>query len=138
MQERNRGSEDLDKVGGWVLRNPSLYFFLRKREGKDAASIQRCGMGRGDIHSINDPSRSVHMVDMDDCKRRLIVDLHRMPYTDIHVHDLKEVSKMTNDQMREKVEAAYDGDKWKQKVRRMPDDQIVAIYYRFLKSGKIK
>lgn len=45
---------------------------------------------------------------------------------------------MTNDQMREKVAAAYDGDNWKQKVRRMPDDQIVAIYYRFLKSGKIK
>lgn len=95
-------------------------------------------MGHGDIHSIDDPSRGVHMVDMDGRKRRLIVDLHGMPSTDIHVHGLKEVSKMTNDQMREKVEAAYDGDKWKQKVRRMPDDQIVAIYYRFLKSGKIK
>lgn len=95
-------------------------------------------MERGDIHSINDPSRDVYMVDMDDRERHLIVDLHRMPYTDIHVHDLKGISKMTNDQMREKVAAAYDGDKWKQKVRRMPDDQIVAIYYRFLKSGKIK
>lgn len=45
---------------------------------------------------------------------------------------------MTNDQMREKVAEAYSGDNWKLKVRRMPDDQIVAIYYRLLKSGKIK
>jgi len=45
---------------------------------------------------------------------------------------------MTNDQMREKVSEAYSGDKWKQKVRRMPDDQIIAIYYRLLKSGKIR
>lgn len=95
-------------------------------------------MGCGDIHSINDPSRDVHVVDMDDRKRRLIVDLHRMPFADIHVHDLKEVLKMTNDQMREKVAEAYNGEKWKQKVQRMPDDQIVAIYYRFLKSGRIK
>ena len=95
-------------------------------------------MGCGDIHSIDDPSRDVHVVDMDDRKRRLIVDLHRMPSADIHVHDLKEVLKMTNDQMREKVAEAYNGEKWKQKVRRMPDDQIVAIYYRFLKSGRIK
>lgn len=45
---------------------------------------------------------------------------------------------MTNDQMRDKVMEAYPGDNWKQKVRRMPDDQIIAIYYRLLKSGKIK
>ena len=45
---------------------------------------------------------------------------------------------MTNDQMRDKVMKAYPGDNWKQKVRRMPDDQIVAIYYRLLKSGRIK
>lgn len=76
---------------------PALYFFLWNREEKDAASIRRYGMGCGDIHSINDPSRDVHVVDMDDRKRRLIVDLHRMPVADIHVHDLKEVLKMTND-----------------------------------------
>lgn len=45
---------------------------------------------------------------------------------------------MTNDQMREKVAQAYPGDKWRQKVNRMPDDQIIAIYYRLLKSGRIK
>lgn len=45
---------------------------------------------------------------------------------------------MTNDQMRDKVMEAYRGDNWKQKVRRMPDDQIIAIYYRLLKSGRIK
>ena len=45
---------------------------------------------------------------------------------------------MSTDQMREKVMYAYSGDRWQDKVRKMPDDQIIAIYYRLLKSGKIQ
>lgn len=41
-------------------------------------------------------------------------------------------------QMRDKVAEAYSGDSWKKKVRFMPDDQIIAIFYRLKKNGKIK
>lgn len=39
--------------------------------------------------------------------------------------------------MREHVEKAYPGDKWKEKVRRMSDNQILAIFQRRQASGKI-
>lgn len=45
---------------------------------------------------------------------------------------------MTDEQMRERVATAYSGDRWRKKVYAMPPDQIVAIYYKLLKSGKIK
>lgn len=45
---------------------------------------------------------------------------------------------MTISQMREKVMEAYSGDNWKKKVRSMPNDQIIAIYYKLLHKGRIK
>ena len=41
-------------------------------------------------------------------------------------------------QMRERVSEAYDGDGWKKKVRFMPNDQVIAIFYKLLKKGRIK
>lgn len=45
---------------------------------------------------------------------------------------------MTVDEMREKVGEAYRGDRWKRKVQYMPDDQIIAIFYRLKSKGRIK
>lgn len=39
--------------------------------------------------------------------------------------------------MREHVEKAYPGDKWKLKVSKMTDAQILAIFQRLRASGKI-
>ena len=41
-------------------------------------------------------------------------------------------------QMREKILEAYSGEGWKKRVRNMPNDQVIALYYKFLKKGKIK
>lgn len=40
--------------------------------------------------------------------------------------------------MRRLVANAYNGESWKSKVRRMPDDQIVAIFYSMVRNGQIK
>ena len=40
--------------------------------------------------------------------------------------------------MRERVSKAYSGEAWKTKVREMPDNQIIAVYYRMLKKGTLK
>lgn len=45
---------------------------------------------------------------------------------------------MTNNQMRDVVSKVYEGQKWKTKVAAMPDSQIIAVYYRFMKEKKIK
>ena len=45
---------------------------------------------------------------------------------------------MSTDQMRERVAQAYSGENWRKKVYRMSDNQIVAIYYRLLRQGKIQ
>ena len=45
---------------------------------------------------------------------------------------------MESYQMRDRVKKAYPGDNWKRKVDRMPDDQIIALYYSLVKQGKIK
>lgn len=46
---------------------------------------------------------------------------------------------MSIEQMRCAVSDAYKhSDNWKKKVKDMSDDQIIAIYHRFLNSGKIK
>lgn len=45
---------------------------------------------------------------------------------------------MSINQMRAWVISAYPGPKWKKKVELMPDDQIISIYYRLIKQGKIK
>lgn len=41
-------------------------------------------------------------------------------------------------QMREKIREAYSGDGWVKRVHNMPNDQVIAIYYKLLKKGKIK
>lgn len=38
--------------------------------------------------------------------------------------------------MREMIRDAYPGPAWKDRVSRMPDDQVIAVYYNFLRSGK--
>ena len=38
-------------------------------------------------------------------------------------------------QMREKIADAYPYDKWKDKVAKMYDNQVIAIYYNFLETG---
>ena len=42
-------------------------------------------------------------------------------------------------EMREAILSAYpNSDSWKKKVARMSDNQVLAIYMRFLREGKIK
>ena len=41
-------------------------------------------------------------------------------------------------QLREIIGDAYDGDGWMKKVRFMPNDQVIAIFYRMKKKGQIK
>ena len=46
---------------------------------------------------------------------------------------------MSVEQMRCAISDAYkNSDNWKRKVLYMSDEQVIAIYYRFLNSGKIK
>ena len=40
--------------------------------------------------------------------------------------------------MRDQVYHAYPGDKWHKKVHNMPDNQIVAVYFRLYQKGRIK
>lgn len=43
---------------------------------------------------------------------------------------------MTPDQMRAAIYDVYPGRKWQKKVEKMHDDQVIAVYYKFLHSGK--
>lgn len=43
---------------------------------------------------------------------------------------------MTVDQMRKEIAKVYPGEAWQRKVDRMYDDQVIAIYYKFEKTGK--
>lgn len=43
---------------------------------------------------------------------------------------------MTVDQMRDAIAEVYGGNKWKKKVSKMDDNQVIAVYYSFLNSGK--
>lgn len=45
---------------------------------------------------------------------------------------------MSIEQMRAAVISVYPGKKWKERVDRMPDAQVVAIYKSFVQEGKIK
>lgn len=45
---------------------------------------------------------------------------------------------MSGYQMRMVVMNAYSGEKWRQKVAKMTDEQVVAVYYSLLKQGKIR
>ena len=40
--------------------------------------------------------------------------------------------------MRSEIEKVYPGPKWREKVKRMSDNQVIAVYSRFRQSGKIK
>lgn len=44
----------------------------------------------------------------------------------------------TVNQMRVSVGSAYPGQKWNKKVRKMDDMQIIALYYKLIKSGRIR
>lgn len=45
---------------------------------------------------------------------------------------------MSIEEMRRAVSKAYDGQKWKDKVRDMSDAQVTAIYHKMAGSGQIK
>ncbi len=40
--------------------------------------------------------------------------------------------------MRSEISKVYLGNRWKTKVRQMPNDQVIAIYYSFLKNDRFK
>jgi len=42
------------------------------------------------------------------------------------------------EQMRTEVMNAYPGDKWKYRVNRMGEDQIIAVYHRLSQTGKLE
>ena len=42
---------------------------------------------------------------------------------------------MTMSTMRREVSTMYDNDTWREKVKKMPDNQVMAIYFR-MKGGK--
>lgn len=44
---------------------------------------------------------------------------------------------MNADEKRNVVKGAYKGDKWKQKVDNMTEEQVVAIYIRLKAQGKV-
>lgn len=45
---------------------------------------------------------------------------------------------MSVEQMRESILKAYSTDSWKAKVKKMEESQVIAIYYKFLREGRIK
>lgn len=46
------------------------------------------------------------------------------------------MASMSIEDMREVVESAYVSSNWVRKVRRMPDEQVVAIYYAMLEKAR--
>lgn len=42
------------------------------------------------------------------------------------------------EQMRSAIVKAYPGKKWADKVKKMSDNQVIAIYNRLLQSGKLR
>lgn len=42
---------------------------------------------------------------------------------------------MTVEQMRDKIAEVYGSFKWKDRVARMYDDQVIAVYYNFVERG---
>lgn len=44
---------------------------------------------------------------------------------------------MSVDLMRDAILKVYDGQKWKDKVARMSDNQIIAVYYKFLNNNQL-
>lgn len=45
---------------------------------------------------------------------------------------------MSTELMREAIKKVYPGEKWKKKVEKMSDNQVIAIYYKMLNSRELK
>ncbi len=45
---------------------------------------------------------------------------------------------MKTEQMRYEISKVYKGAGWQKKVKKMNENQVVAIYYKFLANGKLK
>lgn len=45
---------------------------------------------------------------------------------------------MSIEQMRYAITKVYQGEKWNQKVSRMCNEQVIAVYHKFFKLGKLK
>ena len=45
---------------------------------------------------------------------------------------------MKTEQMRHEISEVYKGAGWQKKVKKMNENQVIAIYYRFLANGKLK
>ena len=45
---------------------------------------------------------------------------------------------MKTEQMRHEISKVYKGAGWQKKVKKMNEDQVIAIYYKFLANGKLK
>lgn len=45
---------------------------------------------------------------------------------------------MNVETMRDFISRVYDTQTWKEKCRKMYDDQVIAIYYKFLRAGKFQ
>ena len=45
---------------------------------------------------------------------------------------------MKTGQMRHEISKVYKGVRWQKKVKKMNENQVIAIYYRFLVNGKLK
>lgn len=48
------------------------------------------------------------------------------------------MSSVTVDYMRSAISDVYPSREWRERVDRMPNDQIIAIYYDFLKYGRFE
>ena len=45
---------------------------------------------------------------------------------------------MKTEQMRHEISKVYKGAGWQKKVEKMNENQVIAIYYKFLANGKLK
>ena len=45
---------------------------------------------------------------------------------------------MKTEQMRHEIAKVYKGAEWQKKVKKMNENQVIAIYYKFLANGKLK
>jgi hypothetical protein len=45
---------------------------------------------------------------------------------------------MNIEMMKKEILKVYSGPKWVAKMKKMPDNQVIAIYYHFLKAGRFK
>jgi len=48
------------------------------------------------------------------------------------------MATLTSNQMRQNVIQTYPGQKWKDKVQKMSENQVIRLFYEFQRKGKIK